>query len=318
MSRQLKQLVLGIDGGGSNTRAFLAKVSSLTEFQVVGKGTAGASNLNAVGLSEAASQVQLAIQRAFEAATISPGSVGALCMGMSGAGRDDERDAWHVWAHQSQVAGKIQIVTDAETVLAAGTPDGVGVALIAGTGSLAFGKNERGEVTRAGGWGYLLGDEGSGYQIAIAAIKAILKSVDGRGPKTGLEAAILPSLNLEKPEALIQFVYQSESNRREIAALSKFVFAAAEEGDKVAVTILDLAVESLADLVKAVVSRLGFSDEGYALAMTGGVLLHQQEFRLSLLACLSESQIKASSITCVDDASLGAIQIAARLLMEDD
>ena len=313
MSLQFEQLVLGIDGGGSKTRASLAMVSSNDDYQVVGQGTSGASNLNAIGLVAATGQVQLAIQRAFEAAGTPSKTVAVICMGMSGAGRDDERQAWLNWAQENNVAHRIQIVTDAETVLSSGTPEGIGVALISGTGSLAFGKNETGEVARAGGWGYLLGDEGSGYQIAIAAIRAILKSVDGRGSETCLQPAIIQTLGLEAPDALIGFVYQPENNRRDIAVLSKLVFEAAEEGDHVAREILQRAVEALSELVKAVVSRLQFSDDGYALALTGGILIHQQDFRLNLLERLSHLQIEPSTIECVDDASLGAIRIAARL-----
>ncbi|MDF1742959.1 MAG: BadF/BadG/BcrA/BcrD ATPase family protein [Gimesia sp.] len=314
MSLQSEQLVLGIDGGGSKTRASLARISSCNEIQIVGQGFSGASNLNATGLAAASEQVQLAIQRAFEAAEKPSKIVAAISMGMSGAGRDEERQAWLNWAQENNVADRIQIVTDAETVLAAGTPEGFGVALIAGTGSLGFGKNMMGEEARAGGWGYLLGDEGSGYQIAIAAIKAILKSVDGRGSETCLQPAILESLGLEHPNELIRFVYRSENNRREIAELSKLVFAAAEGGDHVALEILQYSVEELSVLVKAVVTRLDFSGAGYALALTGGILIHQQDFRMSLCERLSQLQIEPSAIECVDDASLGAVRIAARML----
>ncbi len=313
MSLQSEQLVLGIDEGGSKTRASLARVSSDNEIQLAGQGVSGASNLNATGLASASEQVQLAIQRAFEAAETHSQTVAAICMGMSGAGRDTERQAWLNWAQENHVADRIQIVTDAETVLAAGTPEGFGVALIAGTGSLAFGKNKTGEVARSGGWGYLLSDEGSGYQIAIAAIKAILKSLDGRGLETCLEVAILESLGLKHPDELIQFVYRSEINRREIAELSKLVFAAAEGGDHVALEILQQAVEELSNLVQAVVNRLDFSGAGYALALTGGILIHQHDFRLSLCERLSQLQIEPTTIECVDDASLGAVRIAARV-----
>ncbi|WP_298867463.1 BadF/BadG/BcrA/BcrD ATPase family protein [uncultured Gimesia sp.] len=314
MSLQSEQLVLGIDGGGSKTRASLARVSSGNEIQIAGWGISGASNLNATGLAAAAEQVQLAIQRAFEAAEIPFQIVAAISMGMSGAGRDEERQAWLNWAQENNVADRIQVVTDAETVLAAGTPEGFGLALIAGTGSLAFGKNKTGAEARAGGWGYLLGDEGGGYQIAIAAIKAILKSADGRCSETSLRPAVLQSLGLEHSDELIGFVYRSENNRREIAELSKLVFAAAEKGDQVALKILQHSVEELSDLVKAVVNRLEFSGAGYALALTGGILIHQQDFRLSLCEHLSQLQIEPSTIECVDDASLGAVRIAVGLL----
>jgi len=316
MSLQSNQLVLGVDGGGSNTPVSLAVVSAGDEFHIVGRGAAGASNLNSSGLKAATGQVQLAIQRAFESAGTQPKTVAALCMGMSGAGRIAEQEAWTKWAQVNKVAERTSIVTDAETVLAAGTPEGFGVAVIAGTGSLAFGKNAAGEMARAGGWGYLLGDEGSGYQIALAAIKAVLKSVDGRGPETCLQTALLSTLELDDPQAFIGYIYRPESNRSEIAALSKLVFEAAETGDYVALTILQQAVEELAGLVKAVVTRLNFSNETYALALTGGMLLFQQDYRVSVLERLLQLEISPSAIECVDDASLGAIRIAARLLNE--
>ena len=137
---QSRQLVLGIDGGGTKTAATLAVVSDDQNFHVVGRGTAGASNLNAVGLDAAAVELQRAVERAFQSAGVEPHPVSVLCMGMAGAGRSAEQNAWTEWAVEKRFAEEVVVVTDAETVLAAGTPAGTGVALIAGTGSLAFGK----------------------------------------------------------------------------------------------------------------------------------------------------------------------------------
>lgn len=270
--------------------------------------------MNAVGIDPAAAAVQLAIELAFQSAGTQPRRVAALCMGMSGAGRTEEQQTWVNWAQENQVADLIDVVTDAETVLAAGTPKGVGVALIAGTGSLAYGTNQAGQIARAGGWGYLLGDEGGGYQIGLAALKAITKAVDGRGPETCLQSMVFRALDLDDPQALIRYVYHPESKRSDIAALSKLVFEAAESEDHVAREILQLAVTELAELVQAVVSRLHFTNENYAMALTGGLLLQQREFRVSLLEQLHSQQREPSSVECVDDSSLGAIRIAIRRL----
>lgn len=314
MSLHSNQLILGIDGGGSKTLASLAVLSEGDEFHVVGQGTAGASNLNAIGVESAATAVQLAIQRAFQSAGTQSRMVAALCMGMSGAGRAEEQQIWMHWAQENKVAEHIDIVTDAETALAAGTPEGIGVALIAGTGSLALGTNQAGQTARAGGWGYLLGDEGGGYQIGLAALKVVAKSVDGRGPETRLQSLILHVLDLDDPRALIRYVYHHESKRKQIAALSKLVFDAAEYDDQAAREILQQAVKELAELVQAVVSRLHFANENYALALTGGVLLQQREYRVSLLEHLHSVGQEPASVACVDDASLGAIRLAVRRL----
>ncbi|WP_417386152.1 BadF/BadG/BcrA/BcrD ATPase family protein [Gimesia sp.] len=310
MNLQSKQLVLGIDGGGSTTRAALAVVSDSADFPIVGRGNAGASNFNSCGWDVATREVQLAIQSAFESAGTEVHRVAAICLGMSGAGRSAEQQAWKHWAEDSGVAEQVSVVTDAETVLAAGTPDGTGVALIAGTGSLAFGKNAAGAVARAGGWGYLLGDEGSGYQIALAALQGIARAVDGRGPETGLQALFQKSLSLNDPRELIGYLYQADRERSEIAGLSRLVFEAADQGDAVARTVLQQAVSDLAELVQSVVVKLSFSGGGYGLALTGGILLHQRDFRVSLLERLREQELEPATIECVDDASLGAVRLA--------
>ncbi|QDT91445.1 N-acetylglucosamine kinase [Gimesia algae] len=317
MNLQSKQLVLGIDGGGSTTRAALAVVAETFEFHVAGRGTAGASNFNSSVWEVATEQVQLAIQRAFESAGTEPHRVAAVCLGMSGAGRTAEQQAWMRWAKESGVAEQASVVTDAETVLAAGTPEGRGVALIAGTGSLAFGTNAAGQVARAGGWGYLLGDEGSGYQITLAALRGIARAVDGRGPDTRLQPAFLEALDLNDPRALIGWLYHTERERSEIAGLSHLVFEAAEQGDALARTILQQAIFELRDLVQSVVSQLSFSSSDYALALTGGVLLHQRDFRVSLLERLREQELQPTTIECVDDASLGAVRLAIKGLQAE-
>lgn len=311
---QSRQLVLGIDGGGTKTAATLAVVSDDQNFHVVGRGTAGASNLNAVGLDAAASELQRAVELAFQSAGAEPHTVSVLCLGMAGAGRPAEQHAWAEWAVQNQIAKEVVVVTDAETVLAAGTPAGTGVALIAGTGSLAFGKGADGTQTRAGGWGYLLGDEGSGYQLAIAAIKAILRAVDGRGPETVLQSRFLKALNLNVPEEMIGYLYQDPGDRGRIARLSGLVFEAAADEDAVARSIVDQGAQELSELVLAVAQRLHFKADAYALALTGGILLHQRDYRVSLLERLAEQQLAPATIECVEDPSLGAVRIAVRLL----
>ncbi|QDT76959.1 Glucosamine kinase GspK [Gimesia maris] len=310
MNLHSKQLVLGIDGGGSATRAALAVVAESFEFHIVGRGMAGASNFNSCGWEAATEQVQRAIQSAFESAGTEAHQVAAICLGMSGAGRTAEQQAWLRWAEESHIAEQARVVTDAETVLAAGTPEGAGVALIAGTGSLAFGKNAAGENARAGGWGYLLGDEGSGYQIALAAMQGIARAVDGRGPETRLQAAFQDALNLNDPRELIGYLYHTDRERSDIAGLSRLVFTAAEQGDVVACEVLRQAIQELTELVNAVVTRLHFSRGDYALALTGGILLHQRDFRVSFMECLRAQSLEPATIECVDDASLGAVRLA--------
>jgi N-acetylglucosamine kinase-like BadF-type ATPase len=137
-------------------------------------------------------------------------------------------------------------------VLAAGTPHGWGVAVIAGTGSLAFGRDLAGRTARAGGWGFLFGDEGSAYAIAVDGLRAAAQAADGRGPATQLLPAFERRWNLPDAPALIPAVYAIAGDRAAVAALAAVVAAAAAAGDGVAQRILDEAAGRLADMVAAV------------------------------------------------------------------
>ncbi|HET9221200.1 MAG TPA: BadF/BadG/BcrA/BcrD ATPase family protein, partial [Roseiflexaceae bacterium] len=156
----MTDLLLGVDGGGSGTRALLADRSGA----ILGAGAAGPSNHQAIGLEAAAQAIQSAIDMAFRDARVERSRpVAAICLGLAGAGRPEDRLRFEAWATRQNIARRCAVASDAELVLTAGTPDGWGVALICGTGSIAWGRAPDGRSARAGGWGYLLGDEGSGY-----------------------------------------------------------------------------------------------------------------------------------------------------------
>ena len=162
------ELVIGIDGGGSKTQALVATLDGL----VLGRGTAGASNYQGVGLLAA----QAAIDQAIEAALADTGLpkvvVRSVCLGLAGVGRADDRAIFDDWVRKRLPGAAFRVANDAELVLAAGSEAGWGLAVIAGTGSIAYGRNPAGVIARAGGWGPLLGDEGSGYAIGRAAFRA--------------------------------------------------------------------------------------------------------------------------------------------------
>src|SRR5262249_34878829 len=148
------------------------------------------------------------------------------------------------------IAQKIRVCGDAEPVLAAASPNNRGVALICGTGSLAWGRNIAGHVARSGGWGYLLGDEGSGYQIARAALVAALQAADGRGQPTVLLDRLLSALGARIPEELVELVYSPQMSRERMASLAAIAFTVAPH-DAVARVIVESAAKDLADMVTA-------------------------------------------------------------------
>ena len=171
---------MGIDGGGSKTLALLADEYG----QVIGRGLAGPSNFQLVGIPAARSALQDALSQAFHSANVPVQRLAALCLGMAGVSRPADRqwlDDWLATSGRKQLSDKVEIVTDGALLLWAGTPQGWGVGVVAGTGSIAMGCSPDGRWARAGGWGHLLGDHGSGYWIAVTGLRAAIRDYDRHG-----------------------------------------------------------------------------------------------------------------------------------------
>ena len=231
---------------------------------------------------------------------------------MAGIDRPDDKAVMGNWAANALKEARIKFVNDAELVLAAGTPNGWGVALICGTGSIVYGCSVEGERTRAGGWGYLLGDEGSGYSIGLAALRAILRAYDGRGENTRLHASILNHLSLTAPTELVKYFYRERVPTTEIASLASLVEAAAEEGDEVAAQVLQEAASELALAVKSVVSRLRMSG-AIPCALAGGVIVNGASFRQKFEQSSNKVGIGLNPIKVVPEPAAGAIRLARQL-----
>jgi N-acetylmuramic acid 6-phosphate etherase len=310
---QPDELLLGIDGGATKTAAWLATRSEASEPQVVGRGTAGPANPQTVGLDQVLVSLDEAVAAAFHDAAVPPGPVAAAVLALAGSDRDENRRALENWALARRLARSFRVVHDALPVLVAGSPEGWGIALISGTGSFAFGQSPDGRSARAGGWGFLFGDEGSGYAIALAGLRAAARSADGRGPKTQLLEALLDRLGLRQAQELISAVYRIASDRAAIASLAGVVTDSAEAGDTVARHILDDAASELAAMVAAVARKLGFTDRAFPLAVTGGVLLNSQEIRGRLEVCLTTCRRRPACVERVYHPVVGALRLAERL-----
>ncbi len=343
------ELILGIDGGGTKTVAWLAACSRQTarggsqaarsvqtvdsasashsnsdvplqtarggsaEDKVLGRGIAGASNLHAVGLAAAIENLEQAVEAAFADAGLSCCCTASACLGLAGVDREEDRTAVQKWADSRSLATQTTVVHDALPVLYAGTPEGCGVALISGTGSFAFGRDAAGATTRCGGWGPLFGDEGSGYAIALAGLRAVAQADDGRGRTTSLLDYFLGHFGVTDASGLISAIYDPSVDRASIAAHARLVFEASDNGDEVAGEIVNQAIRGLADMVVTIMSRLGFGNEPVPLALTGGVLLNRQDIRDRLRSELRKHEFQAAPITTVTDPVAGALLLARRL-----
>ncbi|MCA9069199.1 MAG: hypothetical protein KDA84_09765, partial [Planctomycetaceae bacterium] len=188
--------------------------------QILGRGASGPTNLQAIGLDQTLINLRQAIHQARCESGIGQQCVAAACLAMAGVDRAQEELLLTEWASCHKIAKRIQVTNDSVGLLTAGTPEGWGIALIAGTGSIAFGQTVDGRVARTGGWGYLLGDEGSAYALALAGLRAAVRSADGRDPTNQLLPAFLTRLELDHADDLLEAIYLSGRDRAWIALLA--------------------------------------------------------------------------------------------------
>ena len=301
-------VLLGVDGGGTKTTALVADADG----QVLGRGTAGGSNAKSAGEAAARGAIEAATEQAYTDAGLAFQPPRAACLGLAGVDTPADAAKWAPWVAQLLPGARVRVVNDVELVLAAGTPEGWGVAVIAGTGAIALGRARDGRAARVGGWGWLLGDEGSGFAIGLRALQAVSRADDGRGPRTALTAAVLERWGLAEPEGLLAAAYRSPFPRAEIAALAGAVEAAAGEGDEVAEAITREAGHELALAAGAVVRRLGLAAPVPG-ALAGGVLVRGRAVREAMLAALRDEGLELAPVKMVVEPAKGAVVIARGL-----
>ncbi len=305
---QTNDLVLGIDGGGTKVLAWLAGKEG--DPAPVGVGLGGPGNFQAVGVQTALANLDAAVDAAFADAGVEPGPVAAAVLGLAGSSREANRKILVDWAAGRQLAQRFRAVSDALPIIAAGSPDGWGLGLISGTGSFCFGQTADGRSARSGGWGYLFGDEGSAYAMAVAGLRAAVKAVDGRGPQTLLLEDFLKHLDLAVPDDLVLCVYGRAGDRAKIAALAQVVTEAAAGGDTVARQIVDEAAGELAVMVEAVARNLELDKATFPLALTGGVLCADTDLRQRLRSHLAQLGLTPAPIAVVEQPVAGAVKLA--------
>ncbi|MSV27624.1 MAG: ATPase [Bryobacterales bacterium] len=261
------RLYLGVDGGQSSTTALVGDDAG----RVLGTGSAGPCNH--VGASEGREKLMRAIQecvsRAFEHAGLQQTArprFEAACFGMSG-GPADKR----LILAEILETPLLTVTTDAAIALSGAIAGKPGVITIAGTGSIAFGRNADGRTARAGGWGYVFGDEGGAFDIARQALRAALRHEEGWGPQTALHPMLLAATGAADANDLLHRFYTSEYPRPRIAAFSRLVDEAALNGDRAASGILQAAAQQLATLSASVRMQLWRTGEDVQIAYIGGV-----------------------------------------------
>ncbi len=265
----MTRLYLGIDGGQSSTKALLADETG----KVIGRGQGGPCNhvASAEGRGKFLSAVGDCLRQAFHEAGLESTAVtfASVCLGLSGGTEDKE-----AYTKELIAADKYKFTHDAEIALVGATAGDPGIIIIAGTGSIAFGRNAKMQTARAGGWGYIFGDEGGGFDLARQALRRALQFEEGWGQPTILHKALLEVSGASSANALMHQLY-NHFDRQRIASYAKLVTTAADQGDQVALEVLKQATESLTLYVTAVYDQLFKNSETVQIVAVGGVFKSQ-------------------------------------------
>lgn len=294
---------LGIDGGGTKTSCVVGDGTAN-----LGAATAGGCNIVRLGAEQARTNLQAAIRRACENANLPMEKIGYACIGAAGVSGSDVRDSLERFIGEILPAAAIKVVGDHDIAFEAAFGGEAGVIVAAGTGSIALGRNSKGETARAGGHGFAISDEGSGHWIGRTAVAKTLAARDA-GEATLLDDLIAANLRI-RPSELV-----STANAippPDFASLVPAILSAADEGDTIARAILDEAGTELARLARVVINRLWANGERVRVAMVGGVFENSSlvctQFADSLRACCPSAEV----LPDISAPLLGALSLARK------
>jgi glucosamine kinase len=304
-----RTIIAGVDGGGTKTRVILSDDAGQTLATVTG----GASAVDPSDIGASAAVIVATVREALHAAEMPHVTPKMVYVGVAGAGREGVRQALWQALVEAELGEDIFVTTDASIALDDAFGEGAGILLVAGTGSVAFGRGPTGVADRTGGWGPHLGDEGSGLWLAKRALSAATASADGREPESALLGAIMTGTQIDDPSALI--AWAAAASHDEIAALAPLVMRAADGGDMRANTLVTIAAEELVLHVRTLARRL-FGDERAAIpvAITGGLMgrgsLLKRFVEHRLKSAVPGAQVRHETV----DGARGAVRAAMRMV----
>ena len=263
----MSTLVVGVDGGGSKTQVVVAGVNGPDLASIIGSPSA----VRPGQITKSADTIARLVGEALEAAGKAGERPSAICIGVAGVGRDAEFAAFFAEMQDRDLADELVVLPDAVVALEDAFGDDAGILLIAGTGSVCFGRSPTGKLARCGGWGPFCGDEGSGAWIGRRALSVVTASSDGREPETALVGALLNSLSLSKLEELV--AWGAAATVQQLAQLAPLVVSVAATGDLRANSLLAMAAEELVLHIRTLARDL-FVDERAAIpvAVAGGLM----------------------------------------------
>jgi N-acetylglucosamine kinase-like BadF-type ATPase len=303
-------LYLGIDGGGTATRALLCDERG----RVLGTGTGGVANHLHAGWDGAAESVRLAVSAARTMAGLAPAPCSGVFLGMAATASDETRRRWRNTALELGLAAApaaVGVDHDIRIALAGGLAGRPGIALIAGTGSSCYGRNAAGTTWQAGGWGSILDDGGGGYWLGLRAVGAAIRGDDGRGPATTLREHVLARLGVGNLREIVTRLHDGTLVRHEMARLAQDVLACAAAGDVVAQELLARGAGELATMVRAVAQKL-FASTAPEVVLAGSTATAPQFapiIHTALAQVVPSARVASAELSPVAGATLLALEL---------
>ncbi len=295
--------VLGIDVGGSKTVCVLADDAGT----VLATARTEGANLQGAGELALEQVLHSVMERVIAGRAIAPA---AICLGIAGVDRDADESVVRGIMTRIARQARVLVVNDALIALEAAIGGETGIVVVSGTGSIAYGRSPSGEAARAGGWGHVLGDEGSGYWIARLALRAVVRQADGRGQPTALTPLLLAHFGAQRASDLIHKIYGERVGPRAIAAVAGHLQQACDEGDAAATAILNGAADELTSAARAVTDRLALADAPFTFVLAGGMFRALPWLRSRLEERLPSLAPRSRTMWLETEPALGAVRLA--------
>lgn len=294
--------IIGIDGGGTKTVGCAADVTG----KILGQVEKGPSNYHITGVAKFTAVIAGIIDELAVNCNLKKANLLVVSLGLAGADRVRDREIVLEALADLGLPCCYLVNSDAKIALVAGLGKAEGIVLIAGTGSIAYGINGQGDVIRAGGWGHLASDEGSGYAIGRQAVARGIRAAEGRDKATVLMDMIMEYAGLKSWNDMIGYINNQTTSKSDIAAFAQVVGDAAKQGDQVAIEIVKQAGDALASLVESVITR-GFGlGEAVQVCLYGGIVTNILMVRERLEEALAN---RANIVACKTKPVEGAVRL---------
>lgn len=306
--------VVGIDGGGTKTTAAVVG----DDGKLVASATSGPSNRRSVGMESASANIAEAVTEATKKAGVSLDALSGMCMGLAGFDTDLDLSVPQRTLRILNFTGPAIFENDVVGAWAGATAVSPGIVVIAGTGATALGMNRRGEFWRTDGWDTLLGDQGSGYALGLAAIRMVMRMLDGRRTPSPLAHALTQAFGVQSAEDMRRLVDSTPFGKYEVASFARYVSETAQAGDPVAADLLRESGETLAENVAAIVRILEMKDDEFPISTVGSVIRDDpwvaKPFEVAIKAIAPHATLRLP----LHPPEIGAALLCFNRLAEDD